>query len=79
MSKPEKYLLFVDGDKYEWTEETISGSQLRQLAAIPQNVQIFEHVPDQPDVLIGDSTVINLEEHHGPVKFSTQAPGSQAG
>lgn len=79
MNKPNEYKLFVDGDKYEWGDGSISGLQLRELAAIPDSVQIFQHIPGKPDIEIQNSTVINLEEHHGPVKFSTQSPGSQAG
>lgn len=79
MNKPEKYKLFVDGDKYEWDENTITGVQLRELAGIPDNVQIFQAVPGQPDIEISDETVIDLKAHHGPVKLSTQSPGSQAG
>jgi len=79
MNKPTGFKVFVDGDKYEWDQNTITGSQLRGLASIPENVLIFLAVPGQPDTEIGDDTVINLEEHHGPAKFSTQSPGSQAG
>ena len=79
MNNPRKFDLFVDGEKFEWPQETISGAQLRQLAAIPDNAQIFEHVPGKPDVEVLNNTVVNLEDHHGPVKFSTQSPGSQAG
>ena len=79
MSKPKEYKLFVDGDKYESSESTISGAQLRDLAGIPDNVQIFQAVPGQPDIVVNDETVVDLENHHGPVKFSTQSPGSQAG
>lgn len=77
--KPEKFLLFVDGDKYEWDQATITGAQLRVLAAIPQNAQIFLKVPSKPDQEIKSDTVVDLEHHHGPAHFSTQVPGSQAG
>lgn len=79
MNKPENYKLLIDGDKYEWDDSLITGAQLRELAGIPGNVQIFQHVPGEPDIEIQNSTEINLEAHHGLVKFSTQSPGSQAG
>ncbi len=79
MNHPHKFELFVDNVKFEWDKNTISGVDLRRLAGIPENVQIFEHVPGKPDVEIKNDTVVNLEKHHGPVKFSTQSPGSQAG
>jgi hypothetical protein len=79
MSKPEKFLIFVDNDKYEWDNPTITGAQLRVLAALPENVQIFLAVPGKPDAQIQNDTVVDLATHHGPARFSTQSPGSQAG
>jgi predicted component of type VI protein secretion system len=73
------FFLFVDGDKYEWQKDTITGSELRVLAAVPQNAQIYLKVPGKPDEAVGDQSPIDLAAHHGPARFSTQAPGSQAG
>ncbi len=78
MSK-EKIFLFVDGDKYEWEKSTITGAELRVLAGIPQNAQIFLKVHGKPDEPIADGTSTDLASHHGPARFSTQSPGSQAG
>jgi predicted component of type VI protein secretion system len=78
MSK-DNFLVFVDGDKYEWEKGTITGAELRMLAAIPQNAQIFLKVPGKPDEPVNDGTTIDLSKHHGPARFSTQSPGSQAG
>ena len=75
----DKFLVFVDGDKYEWEKSTINGAELRMLAAIPQNAQIFLKVPGKPDESVSDNTEIDLAKHHGPARFSTQSPGSQAG
>lgn len=74
-----KFELFIDGDKYEWHENAITGAQLRQLGSIPEGVDIFLKVPGKPDQPILDQTSVDLEHHHGPAKFSTQSPGSQAG
>lgn len=79
MTKPDKFFIFVDGEKYEWDKSTISGAQLRVLAAIPDGVQIFLEIPGQPDQEVNNDTVVDLEKHHGPARFSTQSPGSQAG
>lgn len=78
MDKKE-YELFIDGDKYSWDQELISGSDLRKLGSIPEGVEIFLKVPGKPDREIGDQDSVNLKEHRGPAKFSTQSPGSQAG
>ena len=77
--KPVNFLVFVDGDKYEWDKPTITGAQLRVLAAIPDSAEIFLKVPGKPDAEVRNETVIDLEHHHGPARFSTQSPGSQAG
>ena len=79
MSQPKKYQLFVDNDKYEWEKSIITGSELRVLAGIPDNAEIYMKVPGKPDAVISNDTTIDLEKHHGPAKFSTQSPGSQAG
>lgn len=76
-SKP--YILFVDNEKFVWEQPTITGAQLRTLASIPQNVQIFLHVPGKPDAEILDTTVVDLSKENRPEKFSTQSAGSQAG
>jgi hypothetical protein len=75
----EKIFLFVDGDKYELDDTTITGAQLRMLAGIPQGAQIYLKVPGKPDAEIQDDTIVSLDQLHGPAKFSTQSPGSQAG
>jgi len=79
MNQPTKFQLFVDGDKYEWNKSTISGTELRALAGIPDGAQIFQDVPGKPDIEIMNDTIVDLEKHHGPVRFSTQSTGSQAG
>lgn len=78
MSK-EQGFVFVDNEKFEWGKPTITGAELRVLAAVPQNALVYLKVPGKPDELVSDSTAIDLANHHGPAKFSTQSPGSQAG
>jgi hypothetical protein len=71
--------LFVDNEKYAWDAETITGKQLHGLASIPEGVEIFLQVPGHRDQEIKDDTVVDLEKHKGPARFSTQSTGSQAG
>ena len=73
------FLLFIDGDRYTWEQDTITGAQLHVLGGIPEGVDIFLQVPGKPDQPFRNDTSVNLKEHHGPARFSTQAPGSQAG
>lgn len=75
-NKPE---LFIDNDRYDWDSNTISGEQIRTLASLPEDVQIFHKVPGKPDQEVKDDTIIDLTLQKGPDRFSTQPVGSQAG
>lgn len=75
-NKPE---LFVDNERYDWNTDKITGAQIRTLASLPDDVQIFYKVPGQPDVEIKDTTIIDLSHTKGPDRFYSQAVGSQAG
>lgn len=71
--------LIIDNERYDWDEETITGKQIRVLASLPDDVQIFHKVPGHPDDEVKDDTVVDLTKQNGPDRFSTQAVGSQAG
>ncbi len=71
--------LFVDNEPYDWKKDKITGAQIRALASLPDDVQIFHKVPGQPDVEIKDTTVVDLSRTKGPDRFYSQAVGSQAG
>lgn len=71
--------LFVDNDRYDWEEDTINGKQLRDLASLPDDVQIFHKIPGKPDEEVKDNTAVDLTKVHGPDRFWTRPAGSQAG
>lgn len=71
--------LFADNERYDWDEDTISGKQLRDLASLPDDVQIFHKIPGEPDKEVKDNTIVDLTKVHGPDHFWTQPAGSQAG
>lgn len=71
--------LFIDNERFDWDKEVITGAELRELGSLPDDVEIFWKVPGQPDVPVYNDTVIDLTEHPGPDRFSTQSVGSQAG
>lgn len=71
--------LFVDNEAYQWDQDTITGSQIRELAALPDDVQIFHEVPGEPDEIVENETVVDLTLQKRPDRFSTQPVGSQAG
>jgi len=71
--------VFVDNEPYDWDQDSITGSQLRNLASLPDDVVIFHKIPGHPDEEIKDNTVVDLTLQKGPDRFSTQPVGSQAG
>lgn len=71
--------LFVDNERFDWDKNTITGAEIRELASIPDGVEIYWKSPGNPDFPVENDTVIDLTEHRGPDHFSTQPVGSQAG
>lgn len=75
-SRPE---VFIDNERFDWDKKFITGTELRELGSLPDDVEIFWKVPGKPDVPVENETVLDLTEHPGPDRFSTQSVGSQAG
>ncbi|MBT6717364.1 MAG: hypothetical protein HOB18_06985 [Nitrospina sp.] len=75
-NKPE---LFIDNERYDWDKNTITGAEIRVLASLPDDVQIFHKIPGQPDSQVKNDTIVDLTLHPGPDRFSTQSVGSQGG
>lgn len=69
---------FVDRDPYQWGKPVITGAEIRKLAGLGDDIQIFQKIPGRPDREIKDDTRVDLRPP-GPERFSTQAVGSQAG
>jgi hypothetical protein len=76
---PEPPALFVDNESFHWDEKTITGKQLRVLASVPDDVQIFHKVPGKPDQEVKDNTPVDLTKVPGPDHFSTQPVRPQPG
>jgi hypothetical protein len=71
--------LFIDNERYDWVSDTITGAELRELGGLPDDVEIYWKSPEKPDFPVENDTVIDLNQHPGPDRFSTQSVGSQAG
>ena len=71
--------VFVDNDRYDWDQDTITGTQLRVLAALPDDVEIFHKIPGRTDEEVRDNDTVDLTKQNGPDRFWTQPAGSQAG
>lgn len=77
--KSNKPAFFVDNEPYNWDSSIITGSQLRQLAGVPDGVDIYLEIPGNPDKLIVNDTEVNLDDQARPERFSTQASDANAG
>jgi len=71
--------LFIDNERYDWGKDTITGSELRELGSLPDDVEIYWKNPGNPDIAVENDTIVDLTENKGPDRFSTQSVGSQAG
>jgi len=68
----------IDNAPYEWVQSSIVEEELRELAGIPQNAQIFQKIPGQPDRQVKPGYPVDLTGP-GPEKFCSAVVGSQAG
>ena len=75
------FTIQIDRTKYEWSEEKISGAQLRNLPEppIPRERDIFLVVPGHPDRKIKDDDTVEV---HDGLRFFTAPntinPGSDS-
>ncbi len=73
-----KYIFFVDKDRYETDQSTVTGAFIKALIPnFDRSYQLFlENPGDEPDQLIGDDTSVSLEKEHGPRRFYTVPPAT---
>lgn len=55
------YLLTVDGQRFDWPCRVVSGGLLRKLAAVPATSTLYMQRVDEPDQVIGDRDLIDLD------------------
>lgn len=60
-----EFIIEIDGEKYEWPDEKITGAQLRQLASppIPPDRELFQGTTSKPGERIKDDDTIAV--HNG--------------
>lgn len=68
---------FVDDNPYSWPQPNITGEQIRNVAGIPESVDLFLKVPGHTDRLVENATIVHLGEPKS--HLSTQAAGSKGG
>jgi hypothetical protein len=75
---PEKIFFFVDGEKYETDQATLTGAQIK--ARVPNLDPTFtlflEGHGNEEDRLIGDDDSVSLERDKGPRRFFTAPPAT---
>jgi hypothetical protein len=78
MNDDKPYKIKVDNAPYNWEEASIKEGDIRDLAGIPENAQIFQKIPGQPDKQIMPGIPVDLTGP-GPERFCSAVVGSQAG
>ena len=54
---------FVDAKKYETAQAALTGAQIKAIASVPANYQLFlEEEGDRPDLAIADGEAVNLTD-----------------
>lgn len=54
---------FVDGKKYETAQTALTGAEIKSIAGVAANYQLFlEEEGDEPDKAISDGEAVNLTE-----------------
>lgn len=77
-NNPEKNFFFVDGQKYETDETTLTGAQIKaRVPNLDPSFSLFlEGHGNDPDRLIGDDESISMEKDKGPRRFFTAPPAT---
>jgi len=78
MNKDKTYKIKIDNTPFDWENASIVEGDIRELACIPENAQIFQKIPGQPDKQIKPDFPVDLTGP-GPERFCSAVVGSQAG
>jgi len=62
--KGQKFFVEIDGTEYPWDQETISVSQIRNLAGIPSATPVIEVDPDGNEITLSVDAVVDLKPGH---------------
>lgn len=76
--KPHDWKLMVDNETYDWPQGSITGAQIRELASVPDGVQVWKKNNGSPDTLVELATVNDLTGP-GIERFSLQEASTGAG
>jgi len=73
-----KYIFFINQTKYESDLRHLTGAQIKaRVADLPPNTGLsLEGHGDDPDLMIGDDDIVDLESEHGPRRFTLVPPAT---
>lgn len=63
-SQGPKFYIDVEGKEYEWSKETITVAELRELTGLPADQPVIEIDPDNNEKTLADDAVIELKPGH---------------
>jgi hypothetical protein len=71
--RPRTYRFFVNGVKYETDQRQLSGLQIKARVANwdPTHDLVLEGHGDEPDRVVADNEMVDLDVEHGPRRFSS--------
>lgn len=74
-SKPANYHFFVDNKKYDTAQSTLTAMEIKTIAAVPSNYQLFlEERGKDPDRGLSDAEAIDL--NNPPKHFFAVPPAT---
>lgn len=78
--KPEVYVFFVDKQRYETDQPMLTAAQIKARVpnAEPGDKLSLEGKGDEPDRLLNDEDVVDLQKDRGPVRL-TLVPSASFG
>jgi hypothetical protein len=59
-----KYYVEIEGTEYEWTGETITVTDIRNLGRLPADVPVVEVDPDNNERTLAETEIVTLKPGH---------------
>lgn len=56
-----EYWLMIDGERFSWPSRIISVAVMRKLGSVPPEKSLYEERADEPDRLLGDQDMVDLD------------------
>lgn len=71
-AKPKRYFFFVNNEKFDTDQHELTAAQIKaRIANVePGDKLSLDGHGDQPDRLLADDELVQLEKDHGPLRFT---------